>query len=51
MLIDPGSTNGFIEPTILQKLRIRSTRTCPLIVTVANDNRTVSRDEVTQLSW
>lgn len=50
MLIDSGSTNSFIDLLVLQKVRIRPTRTYYLVVTVDNGNKTVSRDE-SQLSW
>lgn len=51
VLIDLGSTNSFIDPKVLQRLRIKAARTYLLIVIVANDNKTVSIDEVSQFSW
>lgn len=51
ILIDSGSPNSFIDPTVLQEVQIQPTLTYPLIITVANGNRTVSKHEVTQLEW
>lgn len=51
VLIDSRSTNTFMDPSVLQKLRIKATKTYPLIVIVTNGNRTISMDEVSQLSW
>lgn len=51
VLIESGSTNSFIDSTVLQRLKITPAKTYPLIVTVANGNKTVSRDEVSQLEW
>lgn len=51
VLIDSRSTNSFIYPKVLQKIHVTATRTYPLIVTVSNGNKTVSRDEVSQLEW
>lgn len=48
VLIDPGSTNSFIDLKVLQRLGVKAVRTYPLIVTVANGDKTVSRDEVSQ---
>lgn len=51
VLIDSGSTNSFIDPWVLQKLGIVAVRTYPLIVTVVNGNKTVTRDELSQFTW
>lgn len=49
VLIDSGSTNSFIDPRILEKLKIKLSKTYTLIVMVANEDRTISKDEVTAL--
>lgn len=50
-MIDSGSTNSFIDHTVLQKVHIQPIKAYPLIITVANGNKTIRRTEVHQLNW
>lgn len=51
VLINSGNTNSFIDPKVLQKLKVKPSRTYPLIMTVANGDRTVRKIEINRLSW